>query len=725
MATTSPSYPISRTLHSRTESRSDHGAPPAGRGPYIQKMRKIVIGWIVFLLNGDALAQPVEKDSSWVNMPSVMISANNGIHTYHILSQIDLDTHPARSAQDLLRLVPGLFIAQHQGGGKAEQIFLRGFDADHGTDVNVSVDGMPVNMVSQAHGQGYADLHFLIPETISSYDFGKGPYYTEKGDFTTAGYVDYHTVNAPAYNLIKVEGGQFHSGRVVTLLNLLPASSRAKGTNAYIAAEGLYSDGPFEYPEHFNRGNLFGKFSTTWRRSNDLTISLSTLSSQWRASGEIPNRAVAEGYVKDRFGAIDSAQGGTTTRTNAIVKLLSRLNDRFTLVNEAYYSHYFFNLISNFTFYYFYPTTGDEFRQHEQRNLYGYNGTLTHKSWFDQATLSSVAGWGLRCDQVSPSFLAHTQKGNAILGYVQLGDIRETAVFGHLDETLQTGHWLFNAGIRADYLHFYYGNRAPASDTSAAIYNNVSPRTGKAIISPKINIQYTANENTQLYLRLGKGFHSNDARIVIANQGYQVLPAANGADLGINWKPAPGLYINAALWYLYLQQEFTYGADLGDQAVSPGGRTERKGIDLSARYQLTHWLFANLDVNVARPRGLGEPKGKDYLPLAPTLTSTAALDFRFPDGFNGGISYRYLHNRPANEDNTLTALGYFITDLAVNYTRKKYEIGVAIENLFNTSWNESQFEYTSRLKYETQPVDEVSYTPGTPFFAKLKFSIFF
>ncbi|HXB94744.1 MAG TPA: TonB-dependent receptor [Puia sp.] len=688
-------------------------------------MRKIVIGWIVFLLNGDALAQPVEKDSSWVNMPSVMISANNGIHTYHILSQIDLDTHPARSAQDLLRLVPGLFIAQHQGGGKAEQIFLRGFDADHGTDVNVSVDGMPVNMVSQAHGQGYADLHFLIPETISSYDFGKGPYYTEKGDFTTAGYVDYHTVNAPAYNLIKVEGGQFHSGRVVTLLNLLPASSRAKGTNAYIAAEGLYSDGPFDHPEHFNRGNLFGKFSTAWRHSNELTISLSTLSSQWRASGEIPNRAVAEGYVKDRFGAIDSAQGGTTTRTNAIVKLLSRLNDRFTLVNEAYYSHYFFNLISNFTFYYFYPTTGDEFRQHEQRNLYGYKGTLTHKSWFDQATLSSVAGWGLRCDQVSPSFLAHTQKGNAILGYVQLGDIRETAVFGHLDETLQTGHWLFNAGIRADYLHFYYGNRAPASDTSAAIYNNVSPRTGKAVISPKINIQYTANENTQLYLRLGKGFHSNDARIVIANQGYQVLPAANGADLGINWKPAPGLYINAALWYLYLQQEFTYGADLGDQAVSPGGRTERKGIDLSARYQLTHWLFANLDVNVARPRGLGEPKGKDYLPLAPTLTSTAALDFRFPDGFNGGISYRYLHNRPANEDNTLTALGYFITDLAVNYTRKKYEIGVAIENLFNTSWNESQFEYTSRLKYETQPVDEVSYTPGTPFFAKLKFSIFF
>ncbi len=667
----------------------------------------------------------VEKGSLDLSAVTVTHQASNVVGSFRMLSQLDLNLQPLRSAQDLLRLVPGLFIAQHQGGGKAEQIFLRGFDADHGTDVNITVDGIPVNMVSQAHGQGYADMHFIIPETIAGYDFGKGPYYTDKGDFTTAGYVAFDTKQALDQNMIKLEGGQQATGRAVAMLNLLPAAARDKGQSAYIAAEGLYSNGPFDYPEHFNRENLFGRLMTPVGHWNNLTLILSTLSSKWRASGEVPNRAVAEGYMKDRFGVIDSAQGGNTTRTNAIVRLETRLNDHLTLQNEAYYSHYFFNLISNFTFYYFYPGTGDEFRQHEQRNLYGYTARLQHKAYFDRASLVSTAGWGLRYDQVSPSFIAHTLNGDTLLNYIQLGSIRETALHGYLDETLHSGKWLFDAGFRVDYLHFFYGNNAPASDTSAAVYSGLNTRAGKAIVSPKFNVQYTANSELQLYAKLGKGFHSNDARIVIANTGYQILPAAYGADLGMNWKPAPRLFINAALWYLYLCQEFTYGADLGDQAVSPGGRTRREGIDFSARYQLAGWLFGNLNVDLARPRELDAERGEDYLPLAPTFTSTAALDFRLANGFNGGISYRYLHNRPANEDNSLTALGYFVSDLTLNYTQKKYEIGLMIENLFNQQWNESQFEYTSRLKYETAPVDEVSYTPGTPFFAKLKLTVFF
>jgi hypothetical protein len=678
---------------------------------------KCTLPFLLLLWCGCARAQTDLKADTVTN--------TNQVGSFHTLSRIDLNMHPAQSSQDLLRLVPGLFIAQHQGGGKAEQIFLRGFDADHGTDVNVSVDGMPVNLVSQAHGQGYADLHFLIPETIAGYDFGKGVYYTDKGDFTTAGYVAYHTKDFPDHNMVKTEAGEFNTGRIVALLNLLPSSTHLKGQSAYIAAEGLYFDGPFHYPEHFNRGNLFGKFITPLGTANKLTLTLSTLSSKWRAAGEIPNRAVAEGYIADRFGVIDSAQGGNTTRTNAILKLQTKLNGHLDVENQLYYSHYFFNLISNFTFYYFYPATGDEFRQHEQRNLYGYNGKLTHKTYINNATLTSAAGWGLRYDQIDPSTLAHTLNGDTILNYVQLGSIRETNLNGYLDETLRTGKWLFNAGLRLDYLHFYYGNLAPASDTAAAIYNGVNPRTGKAILSPKLNIQYSIDGQTQLYLKLGKGFHSNDARIVIANKGYEILPAAYGADLGLNWKPIQRLYLNAALWWLYLRQEFTYGADLGDQAVSPGGRTRREGIDLSARYQITDWLFANLNVDLARPRDLDAAKGANYLPLAPTFTSTASLDLRLTGGWNGAISYRYLHDRPANSDNTRTALGYFVTDLSLNYTKKKYEIGLAVENLFNQQWNESQFEYTSRLKHETAAVDEVSYTPGTPYFGRLKFALFF
>ena len=667
-------------------------------------------------------AATIPFDKAIAELKSVtVISSNGGLGSSHVLSKIDMNLLPVRSAQDLLRLVPGLFIAQHQGGGKAEQIFLRGFDADHGTDVNISVDGMPVNMVSHAHGQGYADMHFIIPETISGYDFGKGDYYADKGDFTTAGYVSYNTFNTLDHGLIKLEGGEFNHGRVVAMLNLLPPKANAQGPTAYIAGEGLYFDGPFHYGMHFNRGNLFGKFITPLGHASKLTLEASTFSSGWRSSGELPERAIAEGYVRDRFGVIDSSQGGNTTRTNISAKLQTRLNDRLTLENQAYYTHYFLNLVSNFTFYYTYPTTGDEFGQHESRNLYGYNGSLAQKDYFGNMTLTSTAGWGMRYDNIDPVFLAHSVKGE-VLNYLQLGHTRETAVEGYLDESLHTGNWLFDAGVRVDYLHFYYQNRS--TDSAATVYDGVDPRAGKAIVSPKLSVQYTIDPRTQVYVRLGKGFHSNDARVVIANQGYAILPAAYGADLGVNWKPAPGLFVNAALWYLYLQQEFTYGADLGDDAVSPGGRTRRVGVDLSARYQFNNWLFGYVNANVARPGTIGVAKSASYIPLAPTFTSTAGLDFRFTHGWNGGISYRYMHDRPGNAANTLTAAGYFVTDLTVNYTKRNYELGLIVENLFNTRWQESQFEELSRLKNETAPVDQMSFTPGIPFFAKLKFTLF-
>src|SRR5664279_2376808 len=184
--------------------------------------------------------------------------------------------------------------------------------------------------------------------------------------------------------------------------------------------------------------------------------------------------------------------------------------------------------------------------------------------------------------------------------------------------------------------------------------------------------------------------HSNDAKVVIANRGQQILPVAYGADLGVNWKPLKHLYINAALWYLQLQQEFVYDADEG--TIEPGGKTSRQGVDLSARYQFNKWFFATMDVNICKARSLDAPKGSNYLPLAVPASGTGGLDFKLANGLNGGLSYRYMKERPANKDNTLTAQGYFVTDLSANYTKSKYEIGLEIQNLFNTKWREAQFE---------------------------------
>jgi len=672
----------------------------------------------------------IELEKAVISLKDVTISNNqSSLNIFNTLSRLDLNMQPAKSAQDLLRLIPGLFIAQHQGGGKAEQIFLRGFDADHGTDVNISVDGLPVNMVSHAHGQGYADLHFLIPETVQCYDFGKGPYYADRGDFTTAGYVAYHTKQVLDQDEIKIEAGQFNTLRVLAMINLLSDSAKHRGQSAYIAAERLYSDGgPFALPEHFTRYNIFGKFNTNIGTANKLTAGFSTLKSDWRSAGEIPDRAVAEGYIANRFGALDSAQGGHTNRTNISLKLTTNLHNDWIMENQAWYSHYYFSLVSNFTFYYYFPSAGDEFRQVETRDLGGYNFKIGKTATVQNITYTTTIGAALRYDHVSPSELDHTENGQ-FLDYLQYGRIRELNTNAYFDESITTGKWVFSAGGRLDYFHFNYSNLAPASDPYAsAIFNGISPSAQKAVFSPKLFTEYTFNNNVQLYFKAGKGFHSNDARVAIANKGIDIIPAAYGADLGINWKPMPNLFINAAVWYLYLQTEFTYGQDLIDQPagpVGPTGRTVRDGIDLSARYQLTPFLFANLNLNFARPRYLDSLKGHDYVELAPTFTSTAGLDFRFKNGINGGLSYRYLHSRAATSDYSLTARGYFITDLAVNYTQKRYEIGLAIENLFNRQWDESQFEYTSILKGETRPVDQVSYTPGVPFFAKLKFTLFF
>jgi len=671
----------------------------------------------------------VKLERGAINLKEVTISNSPELKTFSMLSNLDLNMQPAKSAQDLLRLVPGLFIAQHQGGGKAEQIFLRGFDADHGTDVNLSVDGIPVNTVSHAHGQGYADLHFLIPETVSSYDFGKGPYYTDKGDFNTAGYVAYYTKGVLDHDVIVEEAGQFQTMRLLAMINLLSDKERKKGQSAYVAAERLYSNGgPFALPEHFTRYNLFGKFITKIGSTNKLTAIASTLQSDWRASGEIPDRAVAEGYIGNRFGVLDSAQGGQTSRTNASLKLTTTLNNGWLMDNQLYYSHYYFNLISNFSFYYYFPATGDEFRQKESRDLTGYNGRIWKTTTVNNATFNTTLGFSGRYDHIYPLELDHTENGQ-FLNYLQYGRAKELNANTFFDETLASGKWLFNAGIRADYFHFYYQNLAPTTDIYAsAIFVNVNPNAQKAILSPKLNIEYTFTNQFQLYLKAGKGFHSNDARVVIANKALEVLPAAYGTDLGFNWKPIPNLYINMALWYLYLQQEYTFGQDLIDQPagpVSPSGKTVRLGIDFSARYQFTGWLFVNANANFARPRYIDSLQGHNYVALAPTFTSTVGLDFRFKNGINGGVNYRYLQKRAANSDYSLTARGYFITDLAVNYTRKRYELGITIQNLFNRSWDESQFAYVSRLKGETTPVDEVSYTPGVPFFAKLKVVVFF
>ena len=239
-----------------------------------------------------------------------------------LITPLDIQLRPITNSQEILRLVPGLFIGQHAGGGKAEQLFLRGFDLDHGTDIRLSVDGMPVNMVSHAHGQGYADLHFVIPELVQGVDFGKGPYNAEQGNLATAGWVNFRTRTALDSSFAKLEAGQYDTYRAVVGVDLLGAQGRAKEQSAYVASEYSFSNGYFDNPQHFNRLNLVGKYHGHLTPNSRLTLTGSTFYSKWNHSGQIPDRAVEQGLI-GWFGSVDPSEGGETSRSNFNAELVT------------------------------------------------------------------------------------------------------------------------------------------------------------------------------------------------------------------------------------------------------------------------------------------------------------------------------------------------------------------------------------------------------------------
>jgi len=648
----------------------------------------------------------ITLDENIVSLEEVTISKK--LNVLNIISQIDIEVNPVNSSQDILQQVPGLIIGQHAGGGKAEQIFLRGFDIDHGTDITITADGLPVNMVSHAHGQGYADLHFVIPETVDNIDFGKGPYYANKGNFNTAGYVDFKTKNRLQSSTIKLDVGQFNSQRLLGMFNLLNNNKHS----AYVASEYILTDGYFDSPQNFNRLNIFGKYTGNITENDKVGIIISHFDSKWDASGQIPQRAVDAGVI-GRFGAIDDTEGGTTSRTNFLLNYDKILSENSSIKNKLFYSLYDFELFSNFTFFLDDPINGDQIKQKETRNIFGFSSD--YKQNFTEIDGDFSAGISLRNDKSKDNELSHTANRSTTLNQIQVGDVNETNLGVYASANFNFGKFRINPALRLDYFNFEY------NDVLQTNYETQSETA--SILSPKLNVLYNHNNDLQFYVKGGKGFHSNDSRVVVAQNGKDVLPSAFGFDAGFMWKPIPKLLVNTAYWYLFLEQEFVYVGDAG--IVEPSGKTRRQGIDLSVRYEPITNLFFNLDGNYTHARAIEETSGEDYIPLAPDFTLTSGLTYKSTSGFFGGIQLKHIGDRPANEDNSIVAEGYTVTDLNAGYQFKNVTLGLQIQNLFDVDWNETQFATESRLQSEVNAVEEIHFTPGTPFFLKGSITIAF
>lgn len=646
-----------------------------------------------------------------INLEELIVAADKP-NNQQIINTIDIKLRPVNNSQEVLRMVPGLFIGQHAGGGKAEQIFLRGFDIDHGTDIRLTVDGMPVNMVSHAHGQGYADLHFVIPELIERVHFNKGTYSADKGDFSTAGWVDFKTKDVLDKNTAKVEMGQYDTYRIFSAVDLLSQRAKDKGTSAYLASEYNFSNSYFDAPQRFKRFNAVGKFNSKLGTNNLFNAAISTFSSSWNHSGQIPDRSVNAGDISF-FGAIDDTEGGKTSRTNVNLKL-TMPNSKGLMTHQVFYSNYNFELFSNFTFFLNDPIHGDQIKQKENRNILGYNGSYTKETKLGKWPLRSTAGINYRQDFIQNNELSHTKNHTELLEAHMLGNVNVANVGFYIDEELRlSNQWTANVGLRYEVFRNQYTDK---------LLTNLSNSASQQILLPKFNLFFTPTNRLQLYFKSGKSFHSNDTRVVVQQKGQQILPPAYGTDLGVNWKPFSKLFVNAAAWYLWLDQEFVYVGDEG--VIEPSGKSRRQGIDVTMRYQITKQLFADFDMNFTKPRSLEAEKGENHIPLAPTFTSIGGFTYYAKNGLNGSLRYRYMGDRPANEDNSIIAKGYFLTDMQVNYTKSRYNIGFSVNNIFNTKWKETQFATETRLKEETEPVDEIHFTAGSPFFAKLSLTLF-
>ncbi|HEY7650051.1 MAG TPA: TonB-dependent receptor [Methylomirabilota bacterium] len=605
----------------------------------------------------------------------------------------DFELRPQGRPADLLRVVPGLVIGQHEGGGKAEQYFLRGFDADHGTDLALFVDGLPVNLRSHAHGQGYADLHFLIPEVVRELQAFKGPYYAEFGDFATAGAFNFVTLDMVEENVFQTALGSFNTQRYLALV------SPTRGTvRTLVAGELYFTDGPFDREQNYRRLNLFAKASSRLSENLEGSIWASYLWSDSFASGQIPARAVRSGLI-DRFGAIDNSQGGNTRRLNVNADLHWRLAENQSLSMHAYAQYYTLDLFSNFTFFLNDPVNGDGIRQFDRRWVAGFDAAYENRFKLASVPVTATGGFQFRVD--TPRVILANQTDRHETSRTQDVNITETSYSPFVKVDAVPLPWLrVIAGVRGDIFHY---------DVRDNLGGDVEGRETRARPNVKANVILGPWFHTEFFANFGTGFHSNDARAVVLDPGGTALPTALGYEFGIKSQPHPRVELSATYFVLDLESELVFVGDEGTTEAQ--GPSRRQGLELAGRVRLLDWLSFSGDITVTRARF----DNGDAVPLAPRLTARAELTARLPWGLSSSLGIRVLGERYATEDREQTVRGYTLFDFTTRYHYKWLEAFLSIENLADVDYREAQFYFTSRLNGEPAAgVADTHFTPGNP-----------
>ncbi|WP_426054334.1 TonB-dependent receptor [Janthinobacterium sp. PSPC2-1] len=637
-------------------------------------------------------------------------AASQGVITNELIVN-----RPALRTAELLEFVPGLIVTQHSGDGKANQYFLRGFNLDHGTDFATHVDGMPVNMRTHAHGQGYSDLNFLIPELVQRIDYKKGPYFAGEGDFASAGSARIRLADKLPQGQASVSIGQHGYLRGVV------ADSVAAGPGTLLYGLEVHRNhGPWDVPERVRKYSGVLRYSQG--TANDgFSVTAMAYKNSWNATDQVPLRAVASGQI-GRFGSLAPSDGGDTSRTSLSYAMRQRTQNRLFEL-DAYLIRSQLELNSDFTYFLANPATGDQFQQSERRTLAGVNAS---ESWTMQLfglPLRNKLGVQGRVDRLSPVGLYSTVE-RIRQATVREDRVREASIGVYGENTVQWLPWLRSvAGVRYDAYRFKVDSSVEGNSGAA----------GDHVVSPKLSLILGPWSKWEFFANYGKGFHSNDARgttqtrLPDGRPSTPVTPLVptKGMELGARTEWLPGLQSSLALWRLDLASELLFVGDAGETQASRASR--RHGIEWNNHYIAAPWLLFDLDLAASRSRYTQDDPAGNHIPGAIDKVASFGVTVTDRGPWSGAFQLRYFGPRPLIEDNSVRSASTTLAYARLAYQlNRRTRLSLDVFNLFNKRASDIDYYYASRLPGEAQDgVNDRHFHPVEPRSARLTLSYAF
>ena len=622
-----------------------------------------------------------------LDLTGVADSANEGY-----VGARDLQSRPIFRVGELMETIPGVIVTQHAGGGKANQIFLRGFNLDHGTDLATSVDGMPVNMVTHAHGQGYTDLNIVIPELVNNVSFRKGPYYADVGDFGSAGAFDIRFSDKLDNGILSLGGGTLGFARL-----MFADSTQLGAGHLLYGLELQHTDGPWERPDDYQKINALVRYSRG-DEANGFRLTLMGYRGTWNSSDQVPRRAFQEGIVS-RFDSLDDTTGGDSQRYSLLADW--HRGDASSLTKLLVYGSYSdLDLFSNFTYFLDDPVRGDQFEQKDQRIL---GGLKLSQTWMDDLFTrpsESTIGLQIRYDNIRNG-LFRTQRTNRLETVRSDRVVQASAGLYAENKTRWTDWFRTVAGVRGDLFTFDVAS-------GSGVENDF-------IASPKLSLIFGPWAKTELYLNGGFGFHSNDARgVADPINPADALVRTEGAEIGIRTTAVRGLQSSLTAWILDIDSELLFVGDAGTTEASRPSR--RYGLEFANFYSPVNWFTLEADFALSHARFSDEAPEGNHIPGSVQAVISAGFSVRDLGGFFGGARVRHFGPRDLIEDGSKRSDESTLVYLQAGYQfNKTWSAQVDVFNVFDSKVSDIDYFYASRLQGEPAGgVDDFHTHPAEP-----------